>query len=101
MEFFNQINAELERINIRIIINPRIKINFEEKDFENAKNNLDEKLKIKKREFEPLIDSKFDSMNKEFDELIKNFKEGNFKSYDKSIEETNEKIIAIKTELEK
>ena len=40
-------------------------------------------------------------MNKEFDELIKNFKEGNFKSYDKSIEETNEKIIAIKTELEK
>ena len=101
LEFFNQINAELERINIRIIINPRIKINFEEKDFENAKNNLDEKLKIKKREFEPLIDSKFDSMNKEFDELIKNFKEGNFKSYDKSIEETNEKIIAIKTELEK
>lgn len=40
-------------------------------------------------------------MEKEFDKLIQDFKDGNFKSYEKSMKNTYEKINEIKSELEK
>ena len=40
-------------------------------------------------------------MEKELDNLIQDFKDGNFKSYEKSLEKTFENINQIKTDLEK
>jgi len=39
-------------------------------------------------------------MENEYDQLIKDFKDGNFRSYEESIENTSKRIIQIKTDLE-
>ena len=48
-----------------------------------------------------MIDSKFDSMGDEYNKLIKDFNDGNFESYQKSLETTSEKINQISKDLEK
>ena len=98
-------NYIIETKNIFQLINFNINnkksgLNFEKKDFENAEKNLNEKNKKYKIIFDKEIDDKYQLMEKEYDILIKNFKDGNFKSYEKSIEETANKINKIKEELQ-
>ena len=97
--YFKKINTTFDLININIL-KGKINLKFEKKDFINAKDNLNQKLKKNKIIFNKLIDSKYQNMENEYDNLIKDFKNGNRKKYKKDIEETTEKINKIKNELQ-
>ena len=98
--YFSEINASFDIINIKLL-NDKIDLKFSKEDFIIARNNLDKKLKQNKIKFQELIDSKYKNMEDEYDKLIKDFKDGNFKDYNASIEETVKKINIIKKDLEK
>ena len=97
--YFNEINNSFSIINIKIL-NNKIDLKFSKEDFIKAKNNLNQKLNKNKGIFDKLIDSKFQLMEKEYDKVINNFNNGNFKSYEKSIEDVAEKINKIKEDLQ-
>ena len=98
LNYFSEINDSFSIINIKIL-NNKIDLKFSKEDFIKAKNNLNQKLNKNKGIFDKLIDSKFQLMEKEYDKVINNFNNGNFKSYEKSIEEVAEKINKIKQDL--
>ena len=98
LNYFSEINDSFSIINIKIL-NSQIDLKFSKEDFIKAKNILNHKLNKNKGIFDKLIDSKFQLMEKEYDKVINNFNNGNFKSYEKSIEEVAEKINKIKQDL--
>ena len=98
-ELIGKINISFEFIKIRLL-NDKIATMFKKEDFEQAKNELNEKLKKTLIENNTLIDSQLKLIIAECDQLIQNFKDGNFKSYEKSIEETSTKIQKLKKSLE-
>jgi len=98
LNYFREINDSFLIINIKIL-NNKINLKFSKEDFIKAKNNLNQKLNKNKGIFDKLIDSKFQLMEKEYDKVINNFNNGNFKSYEKSMEEVTEKINKIKEDL--
>ena len=98
LNYFSEINDSFSIINIKIL-NSKIDLKFSKEDFIKAKNNLNQKLNKNKGIFDQLIDSKFQLMEKEYDKVINNFNNGNFKSYEKSMEEVTEKINKIKEDL--
>ena len=87
-----------EIINIKININ-KIGLKFSKDDFTNAYNNINKKFEKNKIIFEKEIDSKYQLMEEEHDKLIKDFKDGKNKSYEKSLENTGNKINIIKKDL--
>lgn len=100
VNYFIETNRTFEFINIKIN-SSKINLLFSKKDFTKAKNNLNKTLKSNIIIFNKEIDDKYQLMEKEYDKLIKNFKDGNFKKYETSIEETAKIINEIKENLKK
>ena len=99
VEYLLTLNKIFNNINLKSLFD-KIDLKFRKDDFTQALNNLNKKLIEKKEEFKKIIDSKLNLMEKEYDQLIKDFKDGNFRSYKESIENTSKNIIQIKKDLE-
>ena len=99
VEYLLTLNKIFNNINLKSAFD-KIDLKFRKDDFTQALNNLNKKLIEKKEEFKKIIELKLNLMEKEYDQLIKDFKDGNFRSYDESIENTSKNIIQIKKDLE-
>ena len=97
-EFIKKINISFEFLLLKIL-NDKIDTRFKKEDFEIAKKEINEKLKKTQVEDKEIIKSKYELILNQYDELIKKFKDGNFKSYEASLEETLKKNNEIRESL--
>ena len=82
------------------IFQDEIDIKFTNEEFIKTKQNLENVHKNESKEIKAFIDSTIKSMKKVYDNLLDEIKKGNIKDYEKSLNETSEKIEEYKFDLE-